>query len=171
MSALPSHLRDVECLVECLFVSISPQESVFNSARGASYLYQINTLVVCFITSLIPPRCFLTPLFSIYQFVDISSPLLNHSLTHSLRGFVHPSLSQRLSLRCPLGSESAFVRMFMHISDKLFGLISESRSAVAMVYLIWCWVGMKICHYFYVIKKDSQGLAFHLYNALNALGL
>lgn len=116
--------------------------------------------------SLIPLRCLhfqfhcplLTPLFLIYHFAAFSSLSLPAPASVEV-----VSTSPLLTLFWPLGSCSAFARMFTHITDKLFGLISESGTAIRMVYLIWCW-GKQICHYFYVIKKDSHGSAFHLYS-------
>lgn len=105
---------------------------------------------------------FLTPVFSIYQFAALSC------LSHLVSALVEPlNLSPFITMLATWELE-CFARMFTHISDKLSGLISESRPVIRIVYLIQC-LGKEIYHYFCVIKTDSHGSAFQLYSVPKCL--
>lgn len=60
-----------------------------------------------------------------------------------------------------LGAGVHLLEMFTHNTEKLFGLILESKPAINMVYLI---LVLREANYFSVIKKESHRSAFNLYS-------
>lgn len=114
--------------------------------------------------SLIVPCCLLfhlsllTSVFSIYQIAASFS----FSLSYSLCLFLWKS-SQPLPVYHYAAHLGAGVHLLecLLITDKLFGLILESRLAIRMVYLI---LVLSEANHFYVIKNDSHWSVFNLYS-------